>query len=483
MVSAITRREVLKGGVALGAAPALVPAMLRARAARPNILLIVADDLAAWMLGCYGSPEIRTPNLDRLAREGVRFQNSFVSTPICSASRATLFTGRIPPQHGIHDFLSPKPIDHPPQGQAAPPESFRREVFFSDLLAARGYACGYSGKWHMGWEDQPQHGFGHWYVMPGGSSRYQDPVMLRQGHRVQEKGYIGDLITGGAAEFLDARRGQPDPWLLVVAYNHPHTPYDGHPQKYYDLYKSENFSSVPFEPASPRALREKDFLSDPVGNLRKAAAATTALDDQVGALVSQLRARGLEENTIVVFTSDNGYLHGRHGLWSKGLASDPINMYEEVMRVPLVFRWPAGGWSGGRTPREMVSLYDFFPTVLDVAGEPRPSGSRPGQSCSEIASGKRRQWTDEVYGYFRNTAMVRDRRYKLVWRNQGSGPPGAGSGTGPGVHPGAEDELFDLVADPTEHHNLLAGSAAAAGPRRVRDRMARRLQAWLSRYK
>lgn len=455
-----TRREFLGSGLALAGAPSL----LRARPRRPNILLILADDLAAWMLGCYGSPEIRTPHLDRLAGEGVRFGNSFVCTPICSASRATLFTGRTPAQHGIHDFLTPKPIESPPQGQAAPPESFRREIFFSDLLAARGYACGYTGKWHMGGEERPQHAFDFWYVMPGGSSRYQDPVMFQQGRRVEEKGYIGDLITARALEFLDRQRSRSNPWLLVVAYNHPHTPYDGHPQKYYDLYKEETFRSVPIEPTSPRALREKGLMKDPIGNLRKAAAATTALDDQVGALLAHLRDRRMEENTLVVFTGDNGYLHGRHGLWSKGLASDPINMYEEVMQVPLLFRWPDGGWGGGRVPRELVSFYDFFPTVLEAADAPHPAAPRlPGRSYRLLAEGRPSRWQNEVYGYFRNTAMIRDTRYKLVWRNGGRGP----------------NELFDLQADPTEHRDFLYDPAL----RPVRERMARRLQTWLDRYR
>ena len=115
--------------------------------------MVVADDLAAWMLGCYGNKEIKTPNIDLLARGGVRFLNNFVVTPVCSASRATLFTGRTPRQHGIHDFLTPNPIERPPQGQAAPPASFANEIMISDALAGAGYRCGYTGKWHMGGDE------------------------------------------------------------------------------------------------------------------------------------------------------------------------------------------------------------------------------------------------------------------------------------------------------------------------------------------
>lgn len=163
-----TRREALQA-----AAACLTPALRPSPARRPNILLIIADDLAAWMLGCYGNRAIRTPNLDRLAAEGVRFENGFVCTPICSPSRATLLTGRIPPQTGIHDFLSGRPVAEPPQGQFAPPESFRNETFISDLLAEAGYTCGYSGKWHLGDGDRPQHGYTSWYVQDE-PNRYQD---------------------------------------------------------------------------------------------------------------------------------------------------------------------------------------------------------------------------------------------------------------------------------------------------------------------
>lgn len=126
--------------------------------ARPNVLLIIADDLAAWMTGCYGNKEIRTPNIDLLARSGMRFTNSFVCTPMCSPSRATLFTGRTHRQHGIYDFLDSHPVENPPQGQLEPPASFGSEVMLSDVLSAQGYNCGYSGKWHMGNDEQPKHG-------------------------------------------------------------------------------------------------------------------------------------------------------------------------------------------------------------------------------------------------------------------------------------------------------------------------------------
>lgn len=225
---------------------------------RPNIVLILADDLAAWMLGCYGNKEIQTPNIDRLARAGTRFQNNFVCTPICSASRATLFTGRVPRQHGIHDFLTPNPIPSPPQGQAAPPASFQNEVMISDLLAGSGYDCGYVGKWHMGDDQKPQHKHNFWYTMLGGSSRYQNPTMSWNGQQVEEKGYLTELMTAKAGEFLD-KQTKEKPFFLTVSYFNPHTPYDGHPQKYYDMYAKTTFETVGWEPPARTRCGKRTF--------------------------------------------------------------------------------------------------------------------------------------------------------------------------------------------------------------------------------
>jgi choline-sulfatase len=431
---------------------------------RPNILLILADDLAAWMLGCYGNKEIKTPNIDLLARSGMRFINSFVATPICSASRATLFTGRLPRQHGIHDFLTPKPIDNPPQGQAAPPESFEKEVMISDVLSGAGYRCGYVGKWHMGKDQRPGHGYQYTYTMTGGSRSYTDPEMFLNGEPVQEKGYLTDLMTRRACEFLD-QQSAANPFFLTVGYLNPHTPYQGHPQKYYDMYASTEFDTVGWEPPAPNALREKDLLKDPVGNLRKAAAATTALDDQVPVLLAKLKARGLLDNTLIVFTGDNGYLLGRHGLWSKGLASDPINMYEEVIGVPFIMSW-SGKIPTDATAPEMISFYDVLPTLCEAAGLAPPSDrSLIGRSFLPIARreqlSKNQAWRNLVFAHFRNTEMARDTRYKLVLRNEGKGP----------------NELFDVRNDQREKTNQYENAQFIT----VRDRLTKELADWRRR--
>ncbi len=429
---------------------------------RPNIVLVIADDLAAWMLGCYGNQEIRTPNIDLLARAGTRFANNFVCTPICSASRATLFTGRTPRQHGIHDFLTDKPIENPPQGQKGVPPSFEKEVMISDVLAAQGYNCGYTGKWHMGNDRSPQHGFKYWYTL--GSGRYQDPRMYRNGEAVEEKGYTADLITRSAVEFIDQQKdGQP--FFLVVSHFNPHVPYDGHPRKYYDLYANTRFNTVGWEPPAANALREKEYLKDIVGNLRRCAAATTALDDQLPPLVKQLDQRGVRDNTLIIFTGDNGFLLGRHGLWSKGHASDPINMYEEVVRTPMIWNWP-GKTAPEAVRPELVSFYDLLPTLCDLTSSPVPAGRNLcGRSYLPLALNrpmpKSQPWRNLVFGQFRNTEMAREARYKIVLRNEGKGP----------------NELYDTREDPREKVNQYENPAFVT----VRDRLTRELEAWRKR--
>lgn len=407
--------------------------------AKPNVLLILADDLAAWMLGCYGNTEIRTPNIDRLARTGIRFSNSFVATPICSPSRATLFSGKLPRQHGIYDFLTASPVAKPPQGQKAAPEAFARETLLSDLLAGQGYRCGYVGKWHMGNDDKPGHGMEFTYTMTGGSRSYTDPEMYLNGEKRQEKGYLTELMTGQAVQFI-GKQTADKPFFLSIGYLNPHTPYEGHPQRYYDLYKDSNFEKVGFEPAAANALREKGMLADMKGNMRKAAASLTALDDQIPVLLQALSAKGLLENTLIVVAGDNGYLHGKRGLWSKGLASDPPNMYDEVIKVPLIYSWL------GKTPPnnvrpEFVSFYDFVPTICELTGAKAPAGL-VGRSYATLVLGrawpkKTPPWKNLVYAHLRNTEMVRDQYYKIVVRNDGEGP----------------NELYDMRNDPGERRN------------------------------
>jgi arylsulfatase A-like enzyme len=313
----------------------------------------------------------------------------------------------------------------------------------------------------MGNDEKPGHGYSYTYTLPTGRRTYTDPTMYLNGERVQEQGYLADLITKRAQEFLDKQQ-TGTPFFLTVSYLNPHTPYDGHPQKYYDMYANTTFQTFGTEPAAPNALREKDMLKDTLGNLRRAAAATTALDDQIPLLMRKLQERKLYDNTLVIFVGDNGYLLGRHGLWSKGLASDPINMYEEVIRVPFILSWPGKIPTEAMAP-ELVSFYDVMPSLCSAVGVTPPSGRNlSGRNFMPIAKRdplpKGERWRNLVFGHFRNTEMARDNRFKLVLRNEGSGP----------------NELFDLTKDARERTNLYDNPQFIT----VRDRLSKEIAAW-----
>src|SRR5258708_3192654 len=154
-----------------------------------------------------------------------------------------------------------------------------------DLGVGAGYQCGYVGKWHMGNDAKPGHGYSYTYTMVGRS--YQNPTMALNGEMRQEKGYLAELLTSGAAAFLD-KQSPATPFFLTIGYLNPHTPYEGHPQRYYEMYKDTRFNTIGWEPPAANALREKDYLKDIVGNNRKHAAAVTALDDQIPVLLKKL---------------------------------------------------------------------------------------------------------------------------------------------------------------------------------------------------
>jgi arylsulfatase A-like enzyme len=459
--TSLTRRHFFFGALA---APALAQKK-RTAVQRPNILLILADGLASWTLGCYGNKEIHTPNIDRLAQTGMRFAHHFVCTPAGSASRATLFTGRTPRQTGVADFLTPQPVEKPPQGQAAPPPAFAREIMLPDILSGQGYHCGYVGKWHMGDDEKPQHACKFWYTMAGAAQPYQNPQMSWNGEPVHEKGYLADLLTAKACQFFD-QQNPGTPFFLTVAYPNPHPPYEGHPQKYYDMYAGARFESFGYEPMARNALRGRDMFPDFLGNLQRFAAAVTALDDQMPVLLEKVRSRGLLDNTLVLFTSSHGQLLGRHGLWSGGLASDPINMYEEAVSVPMIWSWL------GRVPPqnvrpELVSLYDLLPALCEAAGAPLPAGRNLcGRSYTTLARNqklpKNQPWRNLVFGDLRNTSMVRDARYKVILRNEGRGP----------------HELYDLTADAREKVNQYDNPQYVS----VRDRMSAEMAKWLKQH-
>lgn len=426
-------------------------------AERTNVVLILTDDQGVWAAGCYGNPEIRTPHLDRLAHEGMRFERFFVATPVCSPSRATLLTGRIPSQHGVHDWLRGGNV-----GEDAA-EYLRDEVAYTDVLAAHGWTCGLSGKWHLGASQLSQHGFAHWYAHQFGGGPYHDAPMVRDGELVTEPGYITDTITDDALAFLDAHAGDAAPFYLSVHYTAPHSPWTGHPQEIVDSYDDCPFRSCPQEPRHPWATSLTDRCLGDREMLKGYFAAVTAMDANVGRLLDRLDALGLAEDTLVVFLSDNGFSCGHHGFWGKGNGTEPRNMYENSIRVPALFRHP-GRIPAGSVQGAMVSMYDMCPTLLDYLGLPAPKErDLVGGSFLPALLGEPFADREEVviYDEYGNTRMIRTPEWKYVRR-----------------YPDGPDELWDLVHDPDERENRIDDPSQAGRIAELQGRM----EAWFAQY-
>jgi len=421
----------------------------------PNVLFILTDDQGPWAAGCYGNPEIRTPNIDRLAAEGLRFENFFCASPVCSPARASLMTGRIPSQHGVHDWIRERNM--PPE----PARYLEGLTCYTDVLAAGGYVCGLSGKWHLGDSLAPQHGFTYWFCMPHGASEYQDAQMIWQGRLEVQPGYLTDRITDRALSFIEQNKGRP--FYLSVHYNAPHSPWTGHPQEIVESYEDCPFKSCPQECMHPWA---RPSMRRHLGNresLKGYFAAVTGLDIGVGRLLDRLEQLGLREDTLVVFTSDNGYSCGHHGFWGKGNGTLPLNMYENSVKVPFIVSHP-GRIPAGRATGAMMSQYDFMPTLLDYLGLPAPADeSLPGTSFARVWTGQTDQAREEVvvYDEYGPVRMIRTPEWKYVHR-----------------YPYGPHELYDLARDPDERRNLVGEESSRAVVGELRRRLAR----WFERY-
>lgn len=443
---------------------------------RPNLLFILSDDQGAWAMRCAGNTDILTPNLDRLAAQGARFENFFCVSPVCSPARASILTGTIPSAHGVMDWLAGGNVsaDLPEiQGNAA----FQNETVpiayldfmtaYTDLLAANGYTCALSGKWHLGDSLTPQHGFSHWYTIARGGCSYMHPEMVRDGRITFEDRYITDLIGEDARRTLKELARQPDPFYLSVHFTAPHDPWDAaqHPKEIWDLYEDCSFQATPDLPVHP--WQAAQWLAA-TGEKRKRQlrgyyTAITAMDRQIGLLLDELEQLGLADNTLVIFTGDNGMNLGQHGVWGKGNGTFPLNMYDSSVKVPCLMSWP-GHIAPGTVYHQLYSHYDIFPTLTDLlslSGQARQP--LPGSSFAHLLRGQPEKSTGAVvildeYGPVR---MIRDTEWKLVMR-----------------YPYGPHELYHLTQDPDETINLYDNPDYAAVAARLRCS----LEQWFLRY-
>jgi arylsulfatase A-like enzyme len=460
----IKRRDLIKSFGLLTASSAFAtagvaqnaPAVKTASTKRPNILVFLSDDHAQWLQQAYGNSEVHTPNMDRIARNGMRMTNAFTETPVCSPARASFFTGRMPSQHGIHDW-----INESTDIRSLP--SLGNQILISDLLRKAGYHTGLVGKWHCGEERQPHSGFDYWYSYWVGQYPHRgEQNFSDNGKHVTPNGFQSPLFTNQALEFLRThytdKQTAEKPFFLFISYTDTHAPHAEMPEDLVSLYKDSTFRDVPIEkfnkvhgtamlPISPDPEKDNN-------KRRQSYAAASSIDREVGKVLDELQSKGTLADTLVVYTGDHGVNCGQHGIWEKGNATVPQNFLEESIRIPCAVSWPNGGIPQNLECELPVNHCDLFQTLLEAAqavpdARTRDAINSPGRSyLSQLHGGGPGDWRDNVISEYGNARMIRKNGYKLILRYPYKGL------TFP-------NELYDLKADPRENTNLYTDSSYA----------------------
>lgn len=420
-----------------------------------NILVLFNDDHGQWALPAYGNSELRTPNIDYLAANGVVFENAFTPIPVCSPARACFFTGLMPSQHGVHDYIAAADKYHQKEwldGLDTVPK----------LLSSAGYHCGFSGKWHLGRDECVRPGFDDWFALSGdypiqhkGAYRYSD-----NGEITTLTGYKTHHIADHTVDFLRRHDGEK-PFFHFTSFYATHSPWDGQPERLVDQYRGCTFDDIPSEERvfGGNILNIESGGSDAAAQQEARAqyyASVAAIDEAVGRILDELETNGLLENTLIIYTSDHGLCLGHHGIWGKGNATAPQNLIEESIRIPMILTAPGILPTGARRA-ERADHLDLFQTVLDVAKIPQPDGTYSGKSLINLLGGGEAEWPDTQFGEYGTARMVRTDTHKLIKRYD-NGP----------------DELFDLTSQEGEGRNILMDHAT--------DEIAARLTAALENH-
>ncbi|MDM8006155.1 MAG: sulfatase-like hydrolase/transferase [Phycisphaerae bacterium] len=427
---------------------------------RPNVVFILTDNHSAWTLGCYGNKDIRTPNIDRLAAEGMRFGRCFSSNAVCSPTRATYLTGLMPSQHGVHSYLGTGSLSGPSAHYML--SEFRT---LPKILGEAGYTCGLAGKWHLGDCLYPQDGFTYWVTKPGGhTSTFYNADVIENGAVRKEPTYLMDFWTRHAVRFIEQNKDRS--FFLYLPYNGPYglgswLKEPGR-NRHVSYYADKELPCFPREPVHAWLRSNRQF----VGNLtamRRYSAEVSGVDDGVGEVMATLKRLGLDENTLVVFAADQGLAGGHNGVWGMADHGRPLHTFDSALHIPLIWRQPKRIPAGG-TSDILVSNYDFMPTLLSYLGladRMAKSPESPGHDYSPVLRGDKVPWNNEVFYEYENSRMIRTDRWKLTLR-----------------FPNGPDELYDLASDPGEKHNLIDEPGQAGVQRQLRQR----LEAFFKRY-
>jgi len=372
---------------------------------RPNVVFVLIDDMRWDVMSSAGHPFVKTPNLDRIAAQGVRFTNAFVTTSLCSPSRASFLTGTYAHTHGVR-------VNGRMELDPSMPT-------FPQLLRDAGYETAFVGKWHMIPDPNPRPGFDYWLSFPG-QGVYRDPDLNENGRDIKRKGYITDLLTEYAVAYLARPRSKP--FCLFLSHKAMHSefiPADRHKRLYEDVdllappsqqddlrgkprwqrevqLRGKRLKSPAPPGGIPDAVQPKDWeMAGRRARLRMNWHRTlAAVDEGMGRVLETLKKSGVADDTVIIFAGDNGFFLGEHGRDDKRYA------YEESIRIPLVISGP-GVKPRGKQASQLVLNIDLAPTILDLAGVKIPS-SMQGRSLEPLLAGKKTRWrTSLAYKYFK----------------------------------------------------------------------------------
>ncbi len=426
---------------------------------QPNILLIYVDNQPASMMGCYGNDEIFTPHLDELASKGVLFRNAFSPNSMCSPCRASMLTGLMPSQHGIHTWLDDEVMDQWPEHYNAIAEF----ETLPEKLSDAGYHTALIGKYHLGFADKPQNGFKHWVTMAKGMmDSFYGIEMNDNGQYYTAPEHSVDYFTRKSVEFLDDHAGQDQPpFFLFMTYNAPYGElYPNEPDhRYSHLYANLPMDSVPREGLCPELIdwilirKEKmpdyDFawykeLAEQPNNLadmRQFYSQVSMVDDGIGQVIAKLEEKSVLGDTLVIYTADHGLSVGQHGFWGHGEDTWPSNMHRSANNIPLIISHPDFE-EPGRHVENLVGTTDIFATILDIAGCKLESPeSVSGTSLCSLLRGESGDFRDEIFMEQEETRAIRTSQWLFMRRIENTKYD-------------FKHELYDLVSDPDERKNL-----------------------------
>jgi len=421
---------------------------------RPNVILVLTDNQQAATLACYGNHEVHSPNLDALAASGMQFSRAFGVNAFCSPNRASLMTGLMPSQHGVHSWIDDRKSQHWPKGWNAL-AGFKT---LPQALQQLSYNTGMFGKYHLG-DPQSPPGWNNWVTMADGHVRsFYDNTIFDNGKTYQQSGHSVDFFTDKAIEFVTDAKGSGNPYFAFVPlpapYGHWPATNDGNRNRFADLYNDCAMETVPRTGLSAAAVRKYELTKSTSGagldlsmlmrapndlaTLRNYYSQITMIDEAVGRLLKA------DPDALIIFTSDHGLSLGHHGFWGHGGATYPSNLHLAAHSVPLIVRH-RGCIESGSTSSTHVSNTDLFATILDYAGG-EPDTALPSRSyAAELKGQQTTGWgANEVFAEQEETRVIRTPEYVYFKRFHNTDSPTL------------SDELYDVKSDPSEKYNVVS---------------------------